>query len=161
MFAAVIVAAEAITPCISLKERKMKKHIEKSTKLMASECLALAILRVSLKHVLMSNQIEFTQVDLSSREKTERSGIRMVKLKIIRIEAFFVDMTTPRRLRSSVDAYITLEKQKAPIVSWRPFQVGMNVKNCGLKMPHVLMSPVSAPTGTIENAIVEFAENLK
>lgn len=144
MLAVVTVVAEAITPCISLKERKMKKHIEKTIKLTASECLALAILRLSLEQILGSNEIVFTQVDLSGEEKVAQTGARRMELKIIHIEALFANIDTPGRHQTSVEAYITLEKQKLRTSSiWRPSQVSMNVKNCGLKMPFASSAQLS------------------
>jgi hypothetical protein len=159
MLAAVTVAAEAIKPCISLRERKMKKSISAPTKLVSSECLALAVLEYSLQRLLYSSHIVFTQLDVSGEDKAIDRP-RKMELRIVHIVASFADMSTPRKLRPTVDAYVTLEKQKSPLKLWRPVQVGMTVDGCDLKYNALLLSLDGPLEGTPEAAIRKFAENL-
>ena len=142
ILAAVTVAAEAITPCISLKEKVKKtekSEFSKPKQLTASECFSLEVLRFMLQCEFGSSVYCMTQIDVSSKElEASKQERREGPMKIVKIEGVFVQPLA-RRTHShpaSFVAHVHIEKEPKRNKAVRLLSFSLSTEGCGEKDAH-------------------------
>lgn len=121
------VAAEAIKPCISSKERKVKKtksvsesepQFTKPKQLYSSECLALEMLRYVLQNQFGSRIFCLTQLDISCKDiPVNKEQRRFVPMKIVKIVGVFSPPFDDKAQNGRFVAHVHIEKGDSNVAS--------------------------------------------